>query len=75
MLQFHGVPDRDHPWVHTPPDRFERYMKYLYDNKYTVIALRDLAKYVEPEAVPSDPTSIIRMRKTLQSKDAKSRDQ
>ena len=31
ILQFHGVPDVEHPWVHTPPERFEEYMKYLHD--------------------------------------------
>ena len=47
VLTFHGVPDLDHPWVNTPPSEFEKYMKYLHDNNYTVIALCDLAKYVD----------------------------
>ena len=34
VLQFHGVPDRAHPWVHTPPEQFEAYMKYLAENGY-----------------------------------------
>ena len=46
VLQFHGVPDREHPWVHTRPERFEEFMRYLYTNTYKVIALRDLARYV-----------------------------
>jgi peptidoglycan-N-acetylglucosamine deacetylase len=25
VLQFHGVPDHEHPWVHTPPERFATY--------------------------------------------------
>ena len=48
VLQFHGVPDRDHPWVHTDPRRFEEFMSYLKTNSFTVIALRDLARYVDP---------------------------
>ena len=48
VLTFHGVPDRDHPWVHTEPDGFAGYMKYLKEEGYTVIAVRDLVKYVAP---------------------------
>jgi peptidoglycan/xylan/chitin deacetylase (PgdA/CDA1 family) len=29
VLQFHGVPDVTHPWVSTPPEMFERYMRHL----------------------------------------------
>ena len=47
VLQFHGVPDREHPWVSTVPALFEQYVGYLKDNGYTVVALRDLAKYVD----------------------------
>jgi len=32
VLQFHGVPDREHPWVHTRPERFEEFMRYLHTN-------------------------------------------
>ena len=46
VLQFHGVPDREHPWVSTEPEQFEKYLSYLKDNGYTVIALRDVAKYL-----------------------------
>ena len=46
VLQFHGVPDREHPWVSTEPELFEKYLSYLKDNGYTVIALRDVAKYL-----------------------------
>ncbi len=52
ILQFHGVPDNDHPWVHTPEENFRAFMKYLQLNKYQVIALRDLAKYVDPQKLP-----------------------
>ncbi len=62
-LQFHGVPEGEHPWVHTPRERFAEYMKYLHDHGYHVIALRDLARYVDPKtSIPSDPQAIIRQR-------------
>ena len=54
ILTFHGVPDLDHPWVHTEPEAFVRYMKYLYDEACTVVALRDLIKYVVPAQIPKD---------------------
>ncbi len=63
VLQFHGVPDRDHPWVHTPPEQFEQYLKFLHENGYRAVALRDLAKYVDPDAVPADPLAVIERRK------------
>ena len=51
VLTFHGVPDIEHPWVHTEPEQFEDYMAYLYENDYKVIALRDLADYVDPHSL------------------------
>jgi peptidoglycan/xylan/chitin deacetylase (PgdA/CDA1 family) len=48
ILNFHGVPYPRAPWVSTDPAVFARYMKYLADKGCTVIAMRDLAKYVEP---------------------------
>lgn len=63
VVQFHGVPDLDHPWVHTPPERFQEYMKYLADEKFRVIALRDLARYVDPTREPPDPMAVIEERK------------
>jgi peptidoglycan/xylan/chitin deacetylase (PgdA/CDA1 family) len=63
VLQFHGVPDREHPWVHTRPQRFEGFMRYLKTNAFTVIALRDLARYVNPQSAPADPLAIIERRK------------
>ena len=47
VLTFHGVPDLIHPWVNTPPELFKNYMRFLKDNGYTVIAMRDLARYVD----------------------------
>lgn len=46
VLTFHGVPDLDHPWVHTEPANFERYMGYLAEQDCTVVALRDLSEYL-----------------------------
>jgi peptidoglycan/xylan/chitin deacetylase (PgdA/CDA1 family) len=63
VLQFHGEPDREHPWVHTPPERFEEYMRYLHVNHFKVIALRDLARYVDADQTPADPLAIIEKRK------------
>jgi peptidoglycan/xylan/chitin deacetylase (PgdA/CDA1 family) len=63
ILQFHGAPDVEHPWVHTPPERFAEYMKYLHDDGYKVIALRDLAKYVDWKQKPADPWRVIEERK------------
>ena len=47
VLTFHGVPDSDHPWVHTDPAVFEKLIKYLGNNGYTVIALQPIARRVE----------------------------
>jgi peptidoglycan/xylan/chitin deacetylase (PgdA/CDA1 family) len=65
VLQFHGVPDTAHDWVTTSKEQFEAYMQYLADNKFTVIAMRDLAKYVDPAVVPNDPFGVIEDRKKL----------
>jgi peptidoglycan/xylan/chitin deacetylase (PgdA/CDA1 family) len=72
VLQFHGVPDKEHPWVHTPPERFREYMMYLKENGYTVLALRDLEKFVDLSIVPADPMTVIKERqKAIASKKAK----
>ncbi|WP_460607489.1 polysaccharide deacetylase family protein [Hymenobacter terrigena] len=56
VLTVHGVPDVAHDWVTTPPALFEQYLKYLHDYHYHVIALRDLARYVNvPEALRNLP--------------------
>jgi len=62
VLTFHGVPDVKHSWVNTDRAVFERYMKYLKDNEYTVISMRDLAKYVDPGKGPTDPLAPIERR-------------
>ena len=63
ILQFHGAPDIEHPWVHTPPERFAEYMKYLHDEGFKAIALRDLERYVDWNQKPADPWKIIEQRK------------
>jgi len=55
VLQFHGVPDRDHPWVHTDPKMFRAYLTYLKTNGFKVVALRDLTPYVSGHPVPDQP--------------------
>lgn len=47
VMTFHGVPDIKHPWVNTDPAKFESYMQHLKDEGCTVIAMRDLKKYVK----------------------------
>ena len=47
VLTFHGVPALEHPWVNTFPDDFKVYIDFLNDHGFTVIALRDLSKYIE----------------------------
>lgn len=49
VMTFHGVPDIKHPWVNTDPAKFESYMEHLKQEGCTVIAMRDLAKYVAPK--------------------------
>lgn len=63
VIQFHGVPDREHPWVHTSEEQFRSYMKYLHKKKYHVIAMRDLSLYVDPSVHPKDPWAVIERRK------------
>lgn len=48
VLTIHGVPDTAHPWVNTPPELFREYLDFLRDHHYTVIALRDLDRYLTP---------------------------
>ena len=47
VLTFHGVPALEHPWVNTFPDDFKVYIDFLNDHGFSVIALRDLSKYIE----------------------------
>jgi len=49
VLTLHGVPDEAHPWVNTPVELFEQYLKFLKDNHYKVIAMRDLRQYIDTD--------------------------
>lgn len=49
VMTFHGVPDIKHPWVNTDPAKFESYLEHLKQEGCTVVALRDLAKYLAPK--------------------------
>lgn len=62
VVQFHGTPDTAHQWVNFPREEFESLVDSLANGKYTVIALRDLAKYVDPRDVPRDPMAVIAAR-------------
>lgn len=62
VLQFHGVPDGEHPWVNTPKERFEEYMAWLHAGDYKVIALRDVARYTDPRFTPANPMAAIERR-------------
>lgn len=60
VLQFHGVPDHAHPWVHTPPENFRQYMAYLKERQFHVLALRDLERFVDLANQPQDPMEDVR---------------
>lgn len=63
VLQFHGVPDLQHPWVSTPPELFEQYMNYLHEQRFKVISLGALKNYVDLELLPIDAMKIVEERK------------
>ena len=56
VLTVHGVPDYAHPHVTTPPELFEAYLDYLRENRYTVVAMRDLAQFIDPGKARQVPT-------------------
>ena len=60
VIQFHGVPDNAHHWVHTPPENFREYMALLKDRKYNVLAIRDLEPFIDLAHPPGDPLQRIR---------------
>ncbi len=49
VLTIHGVPDIEHPWVTTTPEVLDEHLKFLYDNHYKVVSLKDLAQYMNIE--------------------------
>ena len=54
---FHGVPDMEHPGVSLEPDTFKQMMQYLKDYDYQCIALRDMAKYIDPAKAAKLPNT------------------
>lgn len=62
VLCFHGVPALEHPWVNTDPADLAKYLEYLKDEGCTVIAVRDLVRYVDPTKRPADPYAPIKRR-------------
>ncbi len=63
VIQLHGVPDTAHSWVNTPKPLFESYVRYLAEHGFKVIAMRDLARYVDPTVEPKNPWGVIEARK------------
>jgi len=55
VLCFHGTPDMEHAGCGTDPDLFEDMVDYLKDNHYRVIAMRDLAEYIDTEKAAKLP--------------------
>lgn len=66
VLQFHGVPDEAHHWVHTPPDMFRRYMEHLAKEGFRTMAIGDLDGMAR--SVPEDP---LRRARLPEPKDGK----
>jgi hypothetical protein len=46
VMTFYGVPDLKHLRLNTSPEKFKTYMQHLKDEGCTVIAMRDLGKYL-----------------------------
>ncbi len=61
VLIFHGVPDLINPALDTSPVRFEAFLDYLDEGDFNVIAMRDLARYVDPDAKVDDPMALRRV--------------
>ncbi|QXD23192.1 polysaccharide deacetylase family protein [Opitutia bacterium ISCC 51] len=56
VLQFHGVPDVAHPWVHTDEEAFKSFMQYLKDGDFKVISLQEVADFLpDGYEAPEDP--------------------
>lgn len=66
VLQFHGVPDEAHHWVHTPPEMFRRYMDYLAKEGFRTLAMRDLDSAAR--TVVSDPLRRTRLPEPKEGK-------
>jgi peptidoglycan/xylan/chitin deacetylase (PgdA/CDA1 family) len=40
----HGVPDKAHDWVNTPPEVFAVYLQYLHDHHFKVLSMRSYTR-------------------------------
>ena len=47
IFTFHGVPDVEHPAVGVEPELFADLMQFLKEHRFTCVAMRDLAEYVD----------------------------
>lgn len=54
VVQFHGVPDVQHPWVNTPEEAFRAYLSNLKQGGFRVIALRDLLPFLPEKPAEND---------------------
>ena len=68
VICLHGVPD-DHPFCSTAPALFKRFVDHLAEQDYTVTALRDLVRYVDPWRRPADPYAPIEARLCVQARE------
>ncbi|GMV99275.1 MAG: hypothetical protein AMXMBFR84_04140 [Candidatus Hydrogenedentota bacterium] len=60
VVQFHGIPDIAHPWVHTTQELFKQCMDHLKQGGFNVIAMRDLEPFLPAEAVTNDAMKNVR---------------
>ncbi|MEO2017531.1 MAG: polysaccharide deacetylase family protein [Fuerstiella sp.] len=58
VMTFHGIPDAPHPWVSTTPVMLKRYLQHLANEKCTVVALRELVKYVPATSAMQADTEV-----------------
>jgi peptidoglycan/xylan/chitin deacetylase (PgdA/CDA1 family) len=55
VIQFHGIPDLDNDFFSIGEELFRECMGYLKREGYRVIAMRDLARHVDPTVSVDDP--------------------
>lgn len=70
VITFHGTPDMEHAGVGIDPDIFEDLVEYMKDNKYKVIAMRDLVEYIDPAKAAQLPPTKTTLRTRLEKPDA-----
>ena len=62
VLTYHGVPDKEHHWVHTSPEDFTRQMELLREEGCRVIAMRDLDRVVSKARRQLSPDAVYQPR-------------